>query len=104
MSGQSPDPIDQEASVVTAADELFVNLDGSVVRSSGRQWRVEVCGIHSYGSQNWVQLNLCGHDNYGLTLCADRLEASRILGLLRAWLPGATHDHLQTSAVSAARA
>ena len=72
---------------VTPADELFLNLDGTLVNSSLQSWRIEVCGIHSDESRNWVQLNLCGRDSYGVTLCADHLDPAPIRRMLADWLP-----------------
>jgi hypothetical protein len=72
---------------ITPADELFLNLDGTIVNDSLQSWRIEVCGIHSHDSRNWVQLKLCGIDSFGVTLFADCLEACPIRRILAAWLP-----------------
>jgi hypothetical protein len=71
---------------VTAADELFFNLDGRILSTTEDQWRLEVCGVHTSGSQHWVQLNVHGMAGCGLTLRTDTLDAGDLLRRVDAWL------------------
>jgi hypothetical protein len=71
---------------VTAADELFFNLDGRILSTTDDAWRLEVCGIHTAGTQHWVQLNVHGGLGCGLTLRTERLEAGPLLRRVDAWL------------------
>ena len=50
------------------------------------QWRVEVCGVHSSGTQHWIQLKLHGLVGWGVTLRTDTLSASKVLDRVSAWL------------------
>jgi hypothetical protein len=74
---------------VTDADELFVNLDGSVVETPNGQWSVEVCGIHSHAARNWVQLCLRSDTSYGLTVSVDQLSAAQVRSAVSRWLSSA---------------
>src|SRR5712671_343389 len=56
---------------VTAADELFFSLDGRLLSADDDEWRLEVCGVHSSGTDHWVQLNLHGLVGWGITLRTD---------------------------------
>ncbi len=76
--------------VVTPADELFVNLDGSILKVGGSSWRVEVCGIHTTDQQSWVQVHLVGADEYGVTVATSDLSARTVRGLLLDWLATAS--------------
>jgi hypothetical protein len=75
---------------VTAADELFFNLDGRILSATDDEWRLEVCGIHTCGTQHWVQLNVQGVLGCGLTLRTETLGASDVLRRVEAWLSLAT--------------
>jgi hypothetical protein len=74
------------AGVVTAADELFFNLDGRIVSTTDDEWRLEVCGVHTSGTQHWVQLNVHGVPGCGLTLRTESLDAGDLLRRVDAWL------------------
>jgi hypothetical protein len=78
------------ATTVTDADELFVNLDGSVVDTPAGKWSVEVCGIHSYDERNWVQLCLRSDTSYGLTVSVDQLSAAQVRSAVSRWLSSAS--------------
>ena len=71
---------------ITKADELFVNIDGSVLRVGEFSWRVDVCGIFSSGVRNWIQVHVVGHDEYGVTLATNDLSACGIRDRLVQWL------------------
>lgn len=71
---------------VTAADELFFNLDGRIFSTADDEWRLEVCGIHTAGAQHWVQLNVHGIPGCGLTLETESLDAAPLLRRVDAWL------------------
>ena len=71
---------------VTAADELFFNLDGRIVSTTEDAWRLEVCGVHSSGTQHWVQLNVHGAIGCGLTLRTENLDAGQLMSRVGAWL------------------
>ena len=74
---------------VTAADELFFNLDGRIVSTTDDAWRLEVCGVHSSGTQHWVQLNVHGTIGCGLTLRTENLDAGQLISRVGAWLNAA---------------
>jgi hypothetical protein len=74
------------ASTVTDADELFVNLDGSVFDTPNGRWSVEICGIHSCDARNWVQLCLRSDASYGLTVSVDQLSAAHVRSAVSRWL------------------
>ena len=71
---------------VTAADELFFNLDGRIFSTAHDEWRLEVCGVHTSGTQHWVQLNVHGARECGLTLRTESLDAGQLLRRVDAWL------------------
>ena len=71
---------------VTAADELFFNLDGRIFSTTDDEWRLEVCGIHTAGTQHWVQLNVHGALGCGITLRTESLDAAPLLRRIDAWL------------------
>jgi hypothetical protein len=71
---------------VTAADELFFSLDGRLLSADDDEWRLEVCGVHSSGTDHWVQLNLHGLVGWGITLRTDSLDAGGVLDRVNAWL------------------
>ena len=79
---------------VTAADELFFNLDGRILSTTDDEWRVEVCGVHTSGIEHWVQLHVHGTRECGLTIpteCSltlrtERLDARGLLRRVDAWL------------------
>jgi hypothetical protein len=75
---------------VTPADELFFNLDGRILSTSEDKWRLEVCGVHTSGTQHWVQLNVHGLVGCGLTLRTETLDAGDLLRRVDAWLSLAT--------------
>jgi hypothetical protein len=87
VSGTYPQSRVPQAGEITPADELFLNLDGTIVNVSLQSWRIEVCGIHSSHAQNWVQLHVWGNTSYGLTLCLEALDAAPIRRMLVHWLP-----------------
>ena len=72
---------------VTAADELFVNLDGTILPTDGAAWQIEVCGIHQADDRYWVQLNLVGPECYSLTLRTSDLSAGAIRDQVAGCLP-----------------
>jgi hypothetical protein len=74
------------ASILTAEDELFFNLDGRILSTADDKWRLEVCGVHTSGTQHWVQLNVHGVVGCGLTLRTESLEAAPLLRRVDAWL------------------
>jgi hypothetical protein len=74
------------ATTVTDADELFVNLDGSVFETPSGRWSVEICGIHSYDARNWVQLCLRSDRSYGLTVSVEDLSAAQVRSAVSRWL------------------
>ena len=74
------------ATTVTDADELFVNLDGSVFETPTGRWSLEICGIHSYDARNWVQLCLRSERSYGLTVSVDDLSAAQVRSAVSRWL------------------
>ena len=71
---------------VTDADEFFFNLDGRLLSEKDDEWRVEVCGVHTSGTEHWIQLNLRGLVAWGLTLRTDRLDAAGVLDKVQTWL------------------
>jgi hypothetical protein len=71
---------------ITAADELFFNLDGRILSTTEDKWRLEVCGVHTSGTQHWVQLNVHGVVGCGITLCTETLDAGDLLRRVDAWL------------------
>jgi hypothetical protein len=77
------------ATTVTDADELFVNLDGSVFETPHGKWSVEICGIHSHNARNWVQLCLRSEKSYGLTVSVDQLSAAQVRSAVSRWLSSA---------------
>ena len=74
------------ATTVPDADELFVNLDGSVLDTPTGRWCVEICGIHSYDARNWVQLCLRSDRSYGVTVSVDDLSAAQVRSAVSRWL------------------
>jgi hypothetical protein len=71
---------------VTAADELFFNLDGRILSTREDEWRLEVCGVYTSGSEHWVQLHVHGTRECGLTLRTESLDARQLLRRVDAWL------------------
>ena len=71
---------------VTAADELFFNLDGWILSTAEDKWRLEVCGVHTSGSQHWVQFTGHGLIQCGLTLRTETLDVADLLSRVDAWL------------------
>jgi hypothetical protein len=71
---------------ITKADELFVNIDGSVLRVGESWWRVDVCGIFSSGIRNWIQVHVVGYDEYGVTLATNDLSPCGVRDRLVQWL------------------
>jgi hypothetical protein len=65
---------------------LFFNLDGRILSTRDDEWRLEVCGIHTSGTEHWVQLNVHGALGCGLTLRTESLDASQLLRRVDAWL------------------
>jgi len=78
------------ATTVTDADELFVNLDGSIVDTPNGKWSVEVCGIHSQHDRNWIQLCLHADTSFGLTVSVDHLSAAHVRSAVSRWLSSAS--------------
>jgi hypothetical protein len=74
------------ASILTAEDELFFNLDGRILHTLDDEWRLEVCGIHTSGTEHWVQLNVHGARGCGFTLHTESLDAGDLLRRVDAWL------------------
>jgi hypothetical protein len=77
---------DARRNLVNPSDELFFSLEGRTLESRGSQWRIEVCGVHSAALYHWIQLNLRGPMQCGLTLRADRLDASDVVDVVQDWL------------------
>jgi len=77
------------ATTVTDADELFVNLDGTELETPRGSWRVEVCGIHSDSTDNWIQLCLHSDTSYGLTVHVDHLSATQVRSAISSFLSSA---------------
>jgi hypothetical protein len=68
-------------------NDLFDNLDGSVVTARHGEWRVTVFSIYEEGAERWVQLALQGHRPYTLTLHMDANEnANAAVMALSSWL------------------
>jgi hypothetical protein len=82
---------------ITASDEFFFALEGRDVDASGERWRVEVCGIHSDGSQHWLQLQLQGSVTQHLTLRVPRFHLSEVLRTIQQWLEGSLPAALETA-------
>jgi hypothetical protein len=78
------------ATGVTDADELFVNLDGSIVETPNGKWSIEVCGIHSQADRNWVQLCLRSDTSLGLTVSVEHLSAVQVRSAVSRWLSSAS--------------
>ena len=74
------------AGAVTAADELFVNLDRSIVSTDDACWQIEVCGIHEIQDQWWLQLNLIGRERHMVTVRTDTASVASIREQLADWL------------------
>jgi len=89
---------------VTPADELFVNLDGTLLQHDGHRWSVEICGIHASGDRYWIQVNLCADECCGVTVSADRLEASNVRSILLDWLRHSAPAHDGVGVISTAHA
>jgi hypothetical protein len=77
---------DARRNVVNPSDELFFSLEGRALESRGSLWRIEVCGVHSAALYHWIQLNLRGPMQCGLTLRADRLDAGHVVDVVQDWL------------------
>jgi hypothetical protein len=77
---------DARRNLVNPSDELFFSLEGRAVESRGSLWRIEVCGVHSAALGHWIQLNLRGPVQCGLTLRADRLDAGQVVDVVQDWL------------------
>lgn len=75
-----------DLATVTAADELFLMLDGMLVTGRDESWRVEICGIHTGRDRHWIQVNLIGAESYGVTIATDQLSADAIRQQLHAWI------------------
>ena len=71
---------------ITAADQLFFNLDGRILCVADDAWRLEVCGVHTSGAKHWVQLHVHGARECGLTLRAESLDPGHLLRRVDAWL------------------
>jgi len=82
---------------ITASDEFFFALEGRDVDASGERWRVGVCGIHSDGSQHWLQLQLQGSVTQDLTLRVPRFDLSEVLRTIQQWLEGSLPAALETA-------
>jgi hypothetical protein len=86
-----------DRNVITPSDELFFALEGRTVEAAGSDWRIEVCGVHSSDSQHWVQLQLRGPVNQGLTIRIPRLDTRYVLTMVCEWLEGLLPSALETS-------
>jgi hypothetical protein len=75
--------------LVTPADELFAGLDGSRLDAGDRTWQIEVCGVHTRGLRNWIQLNLLSEGCYSVIVSVDHLDAPKVSSILRRWLSSA---------------
>ena len=67
---------------VTAADELFFNLDGRIFSTTDDAWRWKL-RVHSSGSQHWQRYLV---RSAGLTLRTENLDAGQLAGRVGAWL------------------
>jgi hypothetical protein len=76
--------------MVTPADELFASLDGTSLHTGDRTWQIEVCGVHTRGLRNWIQLNLLSGGCYSVIVSVDHLDAPKVSSILRTWLSSAT--------------
>ena len=86
---------DARRNVVNPSDELFFSLEGRTLESRGCAWRIEVCGVHSAAFAHWIQLNLCGPMQCGLTLRADRLDAEHVVDVVQNWLDDAVPSDVE---------
>jgi hypothetical protein len=91
--------LDARRNLVNPSDELFFALEGRTVESQGDTWRIEICGVHSDGTHHWVQLNLNGPVQCGLTLRTERLESAHIVSMVRSWLDDSVPSDLETTLV-----
>ena len=71
---------------ITAADELFVNLDRAILTTDRGSWSIEVCGVHQLNSHYWLQLSLIGPDPHSVTLRTESLDLASIRRQLTDWL------------------
>jgi hypothetical protein len=76
--------------LVTPADELFAGLDGTSLDMGDRTWHIEVCGVHTHGVRNWIQLNLLSGGCYSVIVSVDHLDAPKVSSILRTWLSSAS--------------
>lgn len=81
---------------VSSADELFFNLDGQILVVDDNRWKVEVCGIHSTDTQNWVQLNLSGPLHARLTVRTAALDRSSVMQPVISWIEGGCSEYTTT--------
>jgi len=91
--------LDARRNLVNPSDELFFALEGCTVESRDDRWRIEVCGVHSDDAHYWVQLNLNGPVQCGLTLRTERLEAARVIEMVCGWLSDSVPSDLESSLV-----
>jgi hypothetical protein len=91
--------LDARRNLVNPSDELFFALEGRTIESRGDRWRIEVCGVHSADAHHWVQLNLSGPVQCGLTLRTERLEALRVTEMVCDWLNDSVPSDLESSLV-----
>ena len=71
---------------ITAADQLFACLDHSVIKTASHDWCLEVCGIHTHDTGNWVQVHLQSDCCHGVTVNVDQLSAQQVRSALTNWL------------------
>jgi len=90
---------DPRRNLVNPSDELFFSLEGRAVESRGSLWRIEVCGVHTAALGHWIQLNLRGPVQCGLTLRANRLDASQVVGVVQDWLDDSVSSDVEPSLV-----
>jgi len=94
-SGSLQTPADARRNLVNPSDELFFVLEGRTVESRGATWRIELCGVHSDGDHHWIQLNLRGPVQCGLTFRSDRLDACQVVDVVRDWLDDTVPSDLE---------
>lgn len=87
LAAVDPPAVTIQADDFVNPDRLFDSLDGRSLTASGVPWRIEVFSIADADHDRWVQLALCGHQRYLLTL---RLHVGdgtqRAVAALAGWL------------------
>lgn len=89
--------------VAPASDyEWFLALDGRRVESRGRSWVTEVCGVHTDGSDWWIQIAPTDAPERGVVLHLAR--SATVLGALAALHEHASAESLPNQVVHVTRA